>query len=308
MEQSRPAKTLVTLWFVTAAEPRAVMEAEPPANRGFARKYLAQLNPRWPLTHIGDFDMSRSASPGKDEFYIGGYPGLSVVQWILEDTWKISELPERYRTLVSAPEVYATAVSAEGREGSIGGDGSGYGAFAHWSDGQLKRAFSATRETVFEDQGLPGSFEMPFWEGNVPATGIQLPFIPEQLAEAATENWLGFSPKNSGLEVTVSAFATDGRPEAKTEVKSESVPRLAKTKQRQPDDVSLFEDEQGYDDYSSEVSPSRQSGKELSNRELAKDVAGIIGGGVITGFKKLGGVAGKIGDEVRRRARNTDRR
>ncbi|WP_313770379.1 DUF6928 family protein [Corynebacterium anserum] len=298
----------MTLWFVTTPEPRTVMEAEPPTNRGFARKYLAQLNPRWPLTHIGDFDMSRSAEPGVHEFYIGSYPGLSVVQWVLENTWKLSELPERYRTLVSAPEVYATAVAAGESTVLQEASGSGYGAFAHWSNGQLKRAFSATRETVFEDQGLPGAFEMPFWEGNMPATGIQLPFIPEQLAEAATENWLGFSPRNSGLEVVVSAFATDGRPEAKTEVKAESVPRLAQAKKRRPDDVSVFEDEQGYDDYSSGVSFATSSGEELSNRELAKDVISIIGGGFATGFRVLGSMAGKIGNEVRRRARHTDRK
>ena len=64
--------TLVTLWFVNAANPSTVVHQEHKVDRGFARKYLAQLNPAWPLTHIGDFDMTRSATPGVDEFYIGG--------------------------------------------------------------------------------------------------------------------------------------------------------------------------------------------------------------------------------------------
>ena len=35
---------LVTLWFVSAANPASVLEQEPKADRGFARKYLAQLD------------------------------------------------------------------------------------------------------------------------------------------------------------------------------------------------------------------------------------------------------------------------
>ena len=305
MPQGQTAKTMVTLWFVTAAQPRTVLEAEPRADRGFARKYLAQFNPRWPLTHIGDFDMTRSANPGEHEYYIGGYKGLSVIRMIMDDMPKISDLPERYRHLVNAPDVYAIAESAEGCDGTIAGEGSGYGAFAHWSGGTLKRAFSATRETVFEDVGLPDSFEMPFWEGNAPATGIQLPFVPYLLMHAANEHWLGFSLKESGFEVQVSAFAVDGRPEAKTEGHAEGV-RLASQKQTTPDNVSLFSDEQGYDDYS-DAAPRPKDSTEPSNKQLAKDVAGAVGHGVASGFKKLGGLANKIGDEVRRRARNTDR-
>lgn len=305
MPQGHTAKTLVTLWFVTAAQPRAVLEAEPRADRGFARKYLAQFNPRWPLTHIGDFDMTRSANPGEHEYYIGGYKGLSVVRMVVDDMPKLSDLPERYRHLVNAPDVYATAESAEGCDGAIAGEDSGYGAIAHWSGGTLKRAFAATRETVYEDTGLPESFEMPFWEGNAPATGIQLPFVPYLLMHAAIEHWLGFSLRESEVEVPVSAFAVDGRPEAKTEVRAEGLP-LASRRRRTPDNVSLFSDEQGYDDYSAAV-PKPKSGDEPSNKQLAKDVADAVGRGVVRGVKKLGGLAHVIGDEVRRRARNTDR-
>ena len=43
-----PHQAVVTLWFVTAANPARILAAEPKADRGFGRKYLAQLNPRWP--------------------------------------------------------------------------------------------------------------------------------------------------------------------------------------------------------------------------------------------------------------------
>lgn len=296
----QPAKTLVTLWFVNAAQPRAVVEAEPDADRGFARKYLAQYNPSWPLTHIGDFDMARSAPPGSGEFYIGGYPGLSVVQTVFTDLEKISEIPERYRTLVGASDIYAIAVSADkARQVEATGEGA-FGAFAHWSGGTLKRAFTASRQTVFEDVGLPYSFEMLFWAGNTPATGIELPFIPAEMAHAAETEWLGFSVAESGLELPICAFAVDGRPEAKVETTPRRKPLP------QADKVSVFSDEQGYDDYSdsSTTSPTKQP----SNKQLARDVAGSIGHAFGRGAQRLSSIAGKIGDEVRRRARNADRK
>lgn len=302
-------KTLVTLWFISAAQPRTVLEAEPQPDRGFARKYLAQYNPSWPLTHIGDFDMSRSAPPGTDEFYIGGYPELSVVQTVFTDMPKISEIPERFRSLVSAADVYAVAVSADA--GQADGAGSPttvdevdnpitaeYGAFAHWSGGTLKRAFSATREIVFEDQGLPYAFESSYWAGNTPATGIQLPFIPSELAHAAEAEWLGFALSDSQLAVPVSAFAIDGRPEAKSETTDRHVRPAV-------DKVSVFSDEQGYDDYSE--ARTTTPGAETSNKQLAKDIVKSTGRAVSMGTKKLGSLAGKIGDEVRKRARNVDR-
>ena len=41
---------VVTFWFITAANPREVLESEPKADRGFGRKLLAQINPAWPIT------------------------------------------------------------------------------------------------------------------------------------------------------------------------------------------------------------------------------------------------------------------
>ena len=76
---------VLTLWYVTAADPAEVLRGEPKADRGFGRKFLAQLNPSLPVTPIGQFPLNRSAEPGASEFYIGGYPGVAVVQTIIDD-------------------------------------------------------------------------------------------------------------------------------------------------------------------------------------------------------------------------------
>lgn len=301
--------TLVTLWFVNAANPSTVLHQEHKVDRGFARKYLAQLNPAWPLTHIGDFDMTRSATPGVDEFYIGGYPGLSVVQTVIPDLRKLSELPERYRTLVSAADVYASCVvanpeTAASTKPGDGGDPAStevnetFGGFAHWAGGTLKRSFCATQETVFEDTGLPCEFEADFWAGTTEAHGIQLPFIPAELATAAIESWLGFSLTESAPALPVAAFAVDGRPEAK----SSEYDGLTHGPSQPEDKVSVYDEEQGYDDY---AAPSGAS--EPSSAEVAKNVLNSLSSGARKGFsatiKGLRGASKKIGDEVRRRSR-----
>ena len=301
--------TLVTLWFVNEANPSTVMHQEHKVDRGFARKYLAQLNPAWPLTHIGDFDMTRSATPGPDEFYIGGYPGLSVVQTVIPDLRKLSELPERYRTLVSAADVYASCVVADPETAASTKPGDGgdpaskevnetFGGFAHWAGGTLKRSFCATRETVFEDIGLPGEFESEFWAGTTEAHGIQLPFIPAELATAAIESWLGFSISGAGPALPVAAFAVDGRPEAK----SSEYDGLTHGRSTPEDKVSVYDDEQGYDDY---AAPSHES--EPSSAEVAKNVLNSLSRGarkcISAGVQGLRGMSKKLGEEVRRRSR-----
>ena len=82
---------VVTVWFVNAPDPGAVLSGEPKADRGFGRKLLAQLNPAWPITAIGDFPLNRSSQPGRAEFYIAGYPGVAVVQTFVEDVTTASE-------------------------------------------------------------------------------------------------------------------------------------------------------------------------------------------------------------------------
>lgn len=306
---------LVSLWFVNAARPRDVLLAEPEADRGFARKYLAQLNASWPRTHIGDFDMVRSATPGAHEFYIGGYSGgLSVVQVIIPGLVRISELPRQFRELVSAADVFATAVLSPGSEGAPltlpGGATVGdepeagqldetYGAFAHWQGDTLKRAFSATRQTVFEDEGLPEGFESRYWEGTHETSGILLPFDPSQLAMGAAHAWLGFpvtadpdpwGTRHELIEIPVAAFAIDNRPEAKIEATA------------QPHGETDAADGAAYDDYASPAANVEPSSKEVA-KKLASSSARIIGSSARAGTQALKQGAGKALEALRNKLR-----
>lgn len=305
--------TLVTLWFVSAATPAAILDAEPTPDRGFARKYLSQVNPAWQLTHIGDFDMTRSASPGVDEFYIGGFPGVSVVQMIVPGLLRLSELPVAFLSQVAAVEVYATAyVSTDPGESEDSAAYAGLGGFAHWTGGTLKRAFSATREQILEDVGLPDPVETPFWAGNADATGIQLPFIPHSLAKAAVESWLGFATDGSGPSIPINAFAVDGRPE----VKSRPAHAEANRRASRGSGVGVGAgtgtvDGSSYDDYTPGAAP--QTDVE-SAAELARRLAESAGRWAVRGAKHAWGgrygvknVGRALGSQIQKRAREIGR-
>ncbi|MDO5671066.1 MAG: hypothetical protein Q4G50_13840 [Corynebacterium sp.] len=227
-------RNVVTLWFVTAADPARVIDAEPKADRGFGLKYLAQLNPKWQITPIGEFPLNRSAQASSGEFYVAGFPGVTIVQTVLEDSPALSELNPRLLDSVPAAEVFAFAANPE----------SGYGGIAHWRGGVLKRSLCAERTRTFEDLGLPAPFEAPFWAGEKaePIGGISLPFEPLDLVAEAQRSWLGVDVSPDGPDIHVVAYAVDGRPAPR----SVDGPRRAKEAayRREPAPLST-----GYDDY-----------------------------------------------------------
>ena len=198
--------TVITLWFVTATHPEKVIATMPRADRGFGRKLLSQLNPRWPITPIGQFALNRSAQPSRSEFYIAGFPGLSIIQTVVDDFTMISGIDQALRTAIPAENVYAIATNT----------GTSYGAFAHWSRGNLKRAFAAVNERVYEDLGLVETFESSYWAGyhTTETSGLTLPFSPIDLALHAQRSWLGFDMATCP-DINIVAYAVDGRPEPK---------------------------------------------------------------------------------------------
>lgn len=204
----RPA--VVTMWFVATEHPSDLLTHGSPLGRGFGRKFLALYNPALPVAPIGDFPLNRSAESGPGEFYIGGFAGLVVIQTVLADASRLSELPAALREEIDATDVYAHAR-----------DASGFGAIAHWHRGELKRAFSATRLRTLEDIGLPSPAEGDYWAGKhspdaARAEGVALPFTPAELADAVVAEWLGFDPHDPVADIPVSAFAVDGRKGANT--------------------------------------------------------------------------------------------
>src|SRR5699024_4212869 len=167
------------------------------------------------------------------------------------------------------------------------------GGFAHWSGGTLKRAFSATRENILEDVGLPMPFEMPFWEGNAEATGIQLPCIPHEIAAAATEEWLGISTDGSGPSIHISAFATDGRPETQSRAAAPS--RIARARALSAAGSGLASAGGGASD--DDYPPGGTSTAEVKPAaELAKDAAAAAGRLAVRGAKQAWG--GRCGIKI----------
>lgn len=224
-------EVVVTLWFVSVTNPAEVLRAEPRADRGFGRKLLAQMNPTWPITPIGQFPLNRSAGVSTGEFYIGGYHGVTVIQTLIDDITELSTIDPTLLEARPAPDVY---VIGTGTESSFGG-------FAHFSGGVLKRSFCAFRDHVIEDIGLPEPFEGSFWAGEHDDDhlgGINLPFHPAELAHSAQTHWIGIDVGPDGPDIQVVGYAIDGRPE----------PRLDEPKQGSGEDEPGSQVEV-YDDY-----------------------------------------------------------
>lgn len=206
LPEDRSSQRVVTLWFISTEHPGKVLEQQPKADRGFGRKFLGQLNPAWPVTVIGQFPLNRSALTDASEFYIAGYPGVSVIQTVLDIPATLSALPEEYRTWIEAPVVCAFAFGPQD-----------YAGMARWEHGTLTRSLCARPETLIEDIGLPEPFEQDYWSGKFPHLdgGIYLPFIPQDMVQAAQSAWLGVDISSTGPDIDVVAYAIDGRPAPK---------------------------------------------------------------------------------------------
>lgn len=221
-----PLAVVVTLWCVTAANPEAVIAAKPHADRGFGRKLLSQVNPRWVPTPIGQFSLNRSITAGVDEFYIAGFPGLTIIQTTVPDCRSLSNLDPRLLSVIPAADVYAFALGAEA---PLAG-------YAHWRGGQVKRSWLATDTRTWEDMGPRQD-----WEEN-PA-----PFDQDAVVRRAQKAWLGFDPADAP-DINVVAYAVDGRPEPKYAAtppqRQATSPPLAQAPVRDYDD---YENQAAYD-------------------------------------------------------------
>lgn len=288
--RATPHDAVLTLWFVSAAHPEKVIAASYKADRGFGRKYLAQLNPSWPITPIGQFSLNRSAQASSGEFYIVGLPGVSIVQTVIEDASELSLIDDKLRTSLPAADVYAFASNAD----------TGLGGFAHWRGGKLRRSFSARRERVYEDVGLPEPFEAPYWAGEKaePVGGIALPFEPIDLMEEAQRYWLGFDMATS-QDINVVAYAIDGRPEPKLLDHPESKKDVSALAALATSKLGLGSKRE-YDDYE-DVDEGEPTGEELTRFAEATGAAARRFGKGIT--RRLRSAV----DAVKYRIRHADR-
>lgn len=283
---------IVTFWFVTAADPQSIIRSEPRADRGFGRKYLSHLNPSWPITPIGQFSLNRSVPASANEFYIAGFPGVTILQTALEDVTSLSRLDPRIVKSFPASDTYIFAVN---EETTLGG-------FVHIRGDSVKRSFFAGRERVYEDLGLPGSFETPYWAGKMgERTGpLSLPFNPIELVAEAQRAWIGYDAATSP-DINVAAFAVDGRPE----------PRIAPPRPRATTPVDEithsaaeklgFRESADYDDYEHHEAPDRVVPRRASRKveKVAHTVQNL--------GRSLFRVGREAGSTVAERLRHTDR-
>lgn len=268
------SRAVINLWYVTADSPAAVLAAEPRADRGYGRKYLAQLNPAFPVTPIGQFPVNRSAPADEAEFYIGGYPGVTLVQTVIvNEDLRLSALPQALLQAAPAKNIYAF----------ISDEKTSYAGFGHWADGMLKRSFCATRIEIVEDIGLPEPFEGPYWAGEhnddeEGGIGIALPFAPRGIMAAAQNTWLGITIGEDGPDLDVVGYAVDGRPEPKVDKpsRSASVAELASTSAAK---LGIGPGNDDYDDYEDHLdSPEPAAGDEFARfTEASANLARKLG-------------------------------
>lgn len=294
---------VANLWYVSAPSPAQVLEREPKADRGYGRKFLAQLNPAFPVTPIGQFPLNRSAQADTGEFYIGGYPGVAVVQTVLkEESLTLSLLSAKLRNATPARDVYVVATNEE----------EGYGGFAHWHEGQLKRSFCATRYTIIEDFGLPEAFESPFWAGehNDGYGGIALPFNPVDLALAAQDGWLGITVGQDGPDLDVVGYAVDGRPEPKVDLPPQSTRSMDELTQSSASKLGLGSANADYDDYEDYTEdPEPATGDELArfasaSTDLARKIGRESGSWLRRAGSRIGATSRSVADKAATKAQS----
>ncbi len=191
-----------TIWYVDALEPVTVLRDHREPDQSAGQALAGRLYPDLSAVPDRVAPIALSAGVGSDEVYIGCYPGITVVcgaelslprPSTLSDTW-VRPLASEFTFMVS-----------------IDPDNS-WGAFAMWERGALRRSFSATTVHILEDVGLPLVWERPYWAGEHPIQhppGIvpdpqSLPFDPQDFADEANEQWLGFryrgEPKPGDLD------------------------------------------------------------------------------------------------------------
>ena len=280
----------VTLWFLTTDDPGTVLQAAPPADRGFGRKYLSQLNPAWPVTPIGTFPLNRSDAAGEAEFYIGGFPRVTVVQTWVEGIDRLSDISEHLLNSLPAERIFAFAFNEE----------HGFGGFARWESGVLKRSLCATPQWLIEDVGLPDYFEADYWAGEKSAQrgGLYLPFTPRDIVKGAEKAWLGVDVSAEGPDIEVVGYAVDGRPEPKVHDRparsSEQAGQLAETSAAK---LGLGAGRGDYDDYSDAPDDEGEEFREWA--EASGAALKRVGRGLRRGLRSTGDWLGRAAQKLR---------
>lgn len=179
-----------TIWYVDAPDPISVLRESSSSEWDAATALAGSLFPDRTAVPTQQAPIAKSAGVGPDEVFIGSYPGVTVV---CSDRLAVASpmaLSEYWSRPLASERTYLIATDPD----------TAWGAFAYWERGSLRRSFSATPIYIYEDIGLPLVWERPFWAGEHPLVyppGVlpdpqSLPFHPQEFAEAANADWLGF--------------------------------------------------------------------------------------------------------------------
>ncbi|AVH87966.1 Hypothetical Protein NG00_00639 [Corynebacterium camporealensis] len=246
------SRAIVTLWYVTTDSPADVLAAEPKADRGFGRKYLAQLNPNFPVTPIGQFPLNRSVEADIAEFYIGGYPGVTVVQTVVvEEGVMLSQLSPLLLEAIPARELYAFALNEEeatpvSRTGRTVNSNARCAAPALdcWKTSAFPKASKALTGPVSSTQ-ISAEFLFPLNH--------------RDLMDEAQRRWLGISIDAEGPDLDVVGYAVDGRPEPKVDELPNSTRSVGELATTSAGKLGLHD----YDDYEDHSAGDTSTGEEI---------------------------------------------
>ncbi|WP_245662590.1 DUF6928 family protein [Nocardia vermiculata] len=182
--------TASSIWYVDEPDPAAVLRAHPDPDPEAALALAEQLNPGVAVTPVHSGTLGQWSGPDPGSLYIGCFPGVTVICTVDASRSHPTQLPELLVRPLASEHTYLVSYDMP----------LGWGAFAHWERGELRRAFSATRVHIVEDEGLPLVWERGYWAGEHPVRLRPgdfpdpqiLPFEPPEFADAANEQWLGF--------------------------------------------------------------------------------------------------------------------
>ena len=198
------AARVSTIWFVDNNDVRAELSLYPQPDQAAALAIAQRLHPGKEFESLGPHPLSIAATVQPGYLFIGTYENISVVASAELSAFLPSELPESWLLSPPSPLTFLVSSSPDRAQGS----------FAVWENGQLRRSFSALPIDIVENIGIPQTWELPYWSGEHPLRyppGIlpdpqALPFHPQQFAEAANAEWLGFrytgTPHEGDLDKT----------------------------------------------------------------------------------------------------------
>lgn len=179
-----------TIWYVDTPDPMGALQAGVEPDAGAAAALAKQLFADCDTVPTTSGPLAVNAGPGSGEVFIGCYPGLTVLCASRLALPRLSRLTEDYIRPLASEQTYLVGLQPA----------LGWGGFAHWERGLLRRSFSATRVNILENEGLPLVWERPFWAGEYPIMADEdntrdpqrLPFDPLRFADEANLEWLGF--------------------------------------------------------------------------------------------------------------------